>query len=307
MSGGDAPKMPSPMEQAQANFWQAQNVGNLNIDQGKRTADLNQGYINQQSLANRPTQVTPWGTTSWTKDGKNWTQNTTLTPALQETLNNTFDINKSLSETGKGQLDYIKNAYATDPSVMADQSGATRNKVEDALYGRMTSRLDPQYNQAEKTMDARLAAQGLNPNTEAWNRAKDQFGRQKTDAYQTAMNEAIATGGTEYDRQMKNLITLRELPLQELQAMLAGVTPSMPQMPGFSTQGVPQIGQPTASVPDMSSLMQNSYNSQLSGYNANQAQNAQIGSAAMSTLGSIASTPAVSSAISSALTALMSY
>lgn len=48
---------------------------------------LNQQAALQQTRTNRPTQNTPWGSTSWQQDGQgNWTQNVSLDPADQAAL-----------------------------------------------------------------------------------------------------------------------------------------------------------------------------------------------------------------------------
>ena len=76
----------------------------------------------------------------------------------------------------------------------ADQ--ATRQAVQDALYQQATSRLDPQWQQSASDLDARLAAQGITQGSEAYDREMANFGRNKNDAYNTAMNSAI-TGSTD--------------------------------------------------------------------------------------------------------------
>jgi len=81
-------------------------------------------------------------------------------------------------------------------------SGAdTRNRAEDAIYSRATSRLDPRFQQEEGDIRARLYNQGLREGDAAWQREMDNFGRTKEDAYQTAMNEAIMGGGAEAARE----------------------------------------------------------------------------------------------------------
>ena len=56
----------------------------------------NRQLIEQQTWANRPTQINPWGTTAWqntptydpttAQNINRWTQTQTLSPALQEAL-----------------------------------------------------------------------------------------------------------------------------------------------------------------------------------------------------------------------------
>lgn len=72
---------------------------------------------------------------------------------------------------------------------------AYRQQVTDALYNQNVSRLDPQWQQAQGDLEARLAAQGVTHGSEAYDRDYMNQQRAKTDAYQTARNNAI-TGGT---------------------------------------------------------------------------------------------------------------
>lgn len=75
---------------------------------------------------------------------------------------------------------------------------AARQAASDALYGQATSRLDPQFAQQQKETETQLINSGVPRGSEAWNNAMSQFGRQKTDAYDTAQRSAIA-GATDYE------------------------------------------------------------------------------------------------------------
>ncbi|CAO3358573.1 tail fiber domain-containing protein [Azospirillum palustre] len=87
---------------------------------------------------------------------------------------------------------------------------ADRQRVEDALYGRTTSRLDPQWQQQQNDLAVRLANQGVTTGSEAWQREMDAFNRGKNDAYSTARNDAILAGGTEQSRLFGNALAARQ-------------------------------------------------------------------------------------------------
>ena len=57
-----------------------------------------------------------------------------------------------------------------------DQTG---DQVQEALYRKQTSMLDPQYQQAESDLTSRLANQGIMPGSEAYNREINNFARQR--------------------------------------------------------------------------------------------------------------------------------
>lgn len=93
---------------------------------------------------------------------------------------------------------------------MPTADNAARQSVEDALYSRMTSRLDPQYAQTQAKLESQLTNQGITQGSEAWNTEMQNLGRNKNDAYQTAMETAIMNGGTEMQRQFDMNMTGRQ-------------------------------------------------------------------------------------------------
>jgi hypothetical protein len=81
-----------------------------------------------------------------------------------------------------------------------DDFSADAKRVSDALYGQATSRLDPQFNQQQSDITAKLANQGIAQGSEAYNREMDNFNRAKTDAYNQANFSATQAGGAEQSR-----------------------------------------------------------------------------------------------------------
>lgn len=70
----------------------------------------------------------------------------------------------------------------------------TVNRMEKSIYDRSTSRLDPQFQQSDEAMEVKLKGQGLAPGDQAYDAAMQNYNMRKTDAYQTAQNEAIMGG-----------------------------------------------------------------------------------------------------------------
>jgi hypothetical protein len=96
-----------------------------------------------------------------------------------------------------GQAQTAAGRYAGDVANVAPvptADAAYRDQVTNSLYGQMQSRLDPQWGQAQDDLEAKLAAQGITHGSEAYNRDYMNQQRAKTDAYQTAQNNAIAEG-----------------------------------------------------------------------------------------------------------------
>jgi len=78
--------------------------------------------------------------------------------------------------------------------------GAERQRVEDAVYGRNLSRLQPRFEQEEARLEQSLANRGIPPGSEQWNDEVAAYQMAKTDALSAARNEAIAAGGSEQSR-----------------------------------------------------------------------------------------------------------
>lgn len=159
---------------------------------------------------------------------------TDLQPSLQGS--NTL---AGMGRVGVGeQLARLRNLYSQDfnynsAPTMPTADEATRQRVEDALYGRATARLDPRFSQAQDQLNSSLAAQGITQGSEAYNRELQNFNNTRNDAYSSAMNDAIS-GSDDAMQRLFNMglqarqqgvseaNTLRTLPTQEA-AALAGI------------------------------------------------------------------------------------
>jgi len=69
-------------------------------------------------------------------------------------------------------------------------------QAQDAAYHQATGYLDPQFANQEAALRSQLANQGIMENSEAWNRAMDDFQRNKQLAYSSAENAAYGQGLT---------------------------------------------------------------------------------------------------------------
>lgn len=115
-----------------------------------------------------------------------------------------IDRNRAAATQLQGQTGQLANKAAqagldyslAGAPAMPTLNQNTRQQVADALYGQMTSRLDPRFQQAQSDLDARLAAQGITQGSEAYDREMSNMMRDRNDAYNTALNTAI-TGSTD--------------------------------------------------------------------------------------------------------------
>lgn len=95
-------------------------------------------------------------------------------------------------------------------SNLMGELGTSPHATSDAVYQQYTSRLDPQWQQNETAERDRLANSGIVEGSDAYNKAMEEFNRNKTDAYQMANNQAQVAGGQEQARVLNGLYGLGE-------------------------------------------------------------------------------------------------
>ena len=137
----------------------------------------------------------------------------------------------------KSYADFTKTA-ANDKLNMTGLGGiinaspAERKRLEDAMYAKSRSRLDPQYEEEQRKLNLQMAQSGFDPTSQAYASAMAQFGRTKNDAYSGARNDAIEFGGTEEQRQLEMQINARRNALGERQAGVSNIRDSRNQRLG---------------------------------------------------------------------------
>lgn len=256
-----------------------------------------------QARLNRINEITPYGARTYTErqatgDPEIWqgTATTTLNPLAQQAFDAEQRVGRDLNLLGEAQIGRVSDTIGTpfdlsgiqgrqdaiDTSGFTNYVGDPGQSMEDAVYGRHTSRLDPRFQQEQSDLQTRLANQGIVSGSDAYNREMDNFGRYKTDAYEQARNAAItqalpfgnqqrtqqfneqmaqanlANAGRQQDIQERSF--LRNIPLNDVAALM-----------GQQQVQVPQFGQPatTGVAPtDYSGIVNNNYQGQLSGYNS---------------------------------------
>lgn len=166
----------------------------------------------------------------------------------------------------------LKNPFSYEGLPEAPLADAqARREVIDSLYDQYRSRLDPQLEQDRRALEQRLANQGISIGSDAWNAELDRFGRSRNDAYQSALNQAVAAGGTEQsrlfnlqqaarERAIQERAYLRDRPINEITALTSGRGVTLPQ---FSP--TPQVG---LASPDLQGAIYNSYQAQVANANA---------------------------------------
>lgn len=165
----------------------------------------------------------------YTKTGPDqWSSAITLSPDQQKLLDASNQESLGLAELAKNQIggvgDSLKNplSFSGAPSqvnnvsygkiqddinmgdvpslIGGDRLADDLNAQRDALYNQQAAYLDPQWRQRQHDMENQLTQQGVMQNSDAWNRAMDDLGRQRTFDYNQARQSAITGAGQEQSR-----------------------------------------------------------------------------------------------------------
>jgi len=185
---------------------------------------------NAQATLNHSNQNTPWGSQTWTSgpagpDGiSQWTSNVTLSPAQQALSDSSDRISQNLANLGEKQLGAVSDTlgkpfnYSGAPAQVngvptrqlqntagygtiqndVDLGGAnlyqTFQDAQKAAYNQQAQYLDPKYKQDQSDLENKLIQQGVLQGTEAWDKATQNLGQQRTFDYNNAFNNSYATG-----------------------------------------------------------------------------------------------------------------
>lgn len=249
------------------------------------TAAGNLAMAREATQANRANQITPWGTSTWDRpmlaDGSydpsgTWTQTTTLSPEQQRLFDLNNQTNTGMAETGLAALGSTRDMFETP----LDFSGLGEYKNYDdfrqGIMDNMLTRSNTQIGQDREAMAAQLIAQGIPRGSEAFDREMTRLDQKQTDARQQAelaatqqTGQMVSQADQIRNQKIKEILTQRQNPLNELNAFRTGTQVQSPQ---FSA--VPQ--QQTTLGPDYMGATTAEGNWNLAGWNADQAQNNAI-------------------------------
>jgi hypothetical protein len=270
------PKAPDPMVTAAAQTKTNQETASFNND------------------LNHYSSYSPYGSEIWTQVGKYesgapmYRQDIKVAPIAQKTIDQNLENQYNVS---KVQDEFLNNAKQTmiNPVKSSDlsqyrmnaQQGDTSQQVQqaqDAIYNKQKSMLDPQYRQMGDDLDVKLANQGVNLGSSAYDRAQGNFSRDRDFAYGNARNDAI-TGGLSAQNQFFNQnmadnqnynnnvsadsqrkFELNNQPLQQYNALMSGSQVNVPQ---FQQRNVAQ----TEAAP-IGQYINQDFQNQMSQYNA---------------------------------------
>lgn len=223
----------------------------------ERTAKSQNEAADRTTALNRPDINTPWGKFDWTKsDDGTWSLGVSLTPDQQSALDAQQRLQQGRSEFAQSLLGGAQQAFSSPLNYGAlpalPDAEATRSQAIDASFGQARSRLDPMWGQRGDALRSSLLNSGFSESDAGYKSAMGEFERDRNDAYNSAMNSAIGSGAQaaqqmfgmgmgQRQQALSEALQQREMPLNELNAMLHGQQVSMPGQPGVS-QATPNQG-----------------------------------------------------------------
>jgi hypothetical protein len=266
----------------------------------EKQAEASRQATLDQTWANRPTQNTPWGSTSWEANAVNdpatgkatnrWTETETLNPELQKALSDQLSIQSGRSDIAGGMMDRVRSAYENE----FDYSGlpqvpGTAEAAQEASYKRMGELQAPERAASAQNLELELSNRGFTPGSEGWGRemrrASDANSRQDLQNLLASGAEGRAQGQYQQGTRSASIaeqMQKRGMTLNELNALLTGNQVQQPNMPGFTAAG-------KSETPDLLGAASGQYGANMDAYNAKAGQSGQTAS----TIGSIAGIAAI--------------
>jgi hypothetical protein len=250
---------------------------------------------------------TPYGTQLVSYDGDIPTVRQTLTPTAQKTLEARQGVQYSLANLGQLGANTAANVLnkpfsfnGPDIQTSLDLSGIAKMPVNAGTTGQeaIMSRLNPSLAKLRTSTETNLINQGLRPGTEAYNNAAKLLGEQENDALTQAalqginldmganaqgFNQALQSGqfgNTAIQQAIAQAIQQRQLPLNEITALMSGSQIQNPQFGAYTGSTVTPA--PIFQAAQNKGIFDaNAYNQQVAQANAQTAGMYSLGGAAI--------------------------
>lgn len=235
------------------------------------TAQGNLDAARATAAANRVNQYTPYGNLEYSVSGADpygnptWSSKQTLSPEQQAIFDQTMKLNTGLMGTANSGLDYA-NQVLSKPGVDLSQLPQTGFNPGQSYQDAMMTRLQPQIEQENQQSDAQLANQGIGQGTQAYINAKQLLDQRHNDLLNNATVQGFGVGQQANQNAFQQQSYNQMQPINVINALRTG---SQVQAPNFVN--APQ--QATTGGADLSGAMNQQYQAQMGGYNANTAQN----------------------------------
>lgn len=239
----------------------------------QETAAGNIDAARQATAANRVNQVTPYGNLDYSITGADpygnptWTATQTLSPAQQQLLDYQNKASIGLGQLSEKGLGYVSNMLETpfDVSKLPTTGFNPSQSYQDAYM----QRLAPQIQQGQEQLQQRLANQGIDIGSEAYNRAMQSQAQRENDLLLGATTQGFGVGQQARQTALQEQAYLRNEPLNTLSAVRTGAQVQGPQFVNSAQQA-------NTAGPDILGAAQMGYNAQMGDFNAKQAAQANL-------------------------------
>ena len=186
-------------------------------------AGIDKEALMQQTIANRPTQIGIFGNVDWAMDPTTgrWIQKESVDPRTKALI----DASYKQAGTSANQLTQLQNrgAFQTVPGAGLFNAADPGVKAYDPASGdaysklftqNLLARVTPQQAIDRQQTETRLRLQGLQPGTEAYNRAYQNILTSQGDVNAKAQLEGMLAGGQEsrdiYNTRLNSAMALQE-------------------------------------------------------------------------------------------------
>lgn len=246
------------------------------------------------SKMSNPNVNNPYGSQTVSYDANNVpTVNQTLSPTQQKLFDQNNQISQDYGNLAQGAMANVAKqniGSSLDMSNIPGQAVAGQQGWQNA-YDAITQRNQPFMDRQESMQKTQLANQGLAPDSEAYKNAMMDLGQQQNNfnlgAQAQATDQQQAQFGMDTNARQNAInqaISLRELPMNEANALRSGSQISVPQFQQFQ-------GTQTAPAPVMQGVQnqyqaaQNTYGQQSANYNNMMGGLFSLGGAGMMAMG----------------------
>ena len=227
------------------------------------------GAAQQQGIANlaaarstamlsNPNVYTPFGSQTVSYEGDIPTIRQELTPDAMATVRAQQGVSRGLADLGLFGINTAQSVMGTPfqyrgPDIQTSLQGLREMPVNAGMTGQeaVMSRLEPQFARQEAGLRQQLANQGIAVGTEAANREMDSLNQRRNDAYTQAavqgLNLDMDAQNQQYNQLMgqagfgnaaagqalQQQLALRNIPLNEITALMSGAQVQVPQFQNY--------------------------------------------------------------------------
>lgn len=239
----------------------------------QETAAGNLEAARAATAANRVNQITPYGTLKYEVTGADpygnptWTATQALSPAQQQLLDYQNQASIGLGQLANKGLGYVENMLQTPFDVSKlPSTGFNPSQTYQEAY---MQRLAPQLQQGREQLQQRLANQGIDIGSTAYDRAMMQQAQRENDLLAAATTQGFGVGQQARQTALQEQAYLRNEPLNTLSAVRTGAQVQGPQFVNSAQQA-------TTAGPDILGAANMQYNAAMGDFNAKQAAQANL-------------------------------